>query len=461
MGQCSSNQQQASVSVSASQLMMIDSSVHLSNKNKSGSRRRGSSSKSKHSSSNKRVAVETGSIDRAVHNKQNRRVVTHDEDSSSQSSRRTNRTALTSSTTSSILDSQQLIHQYNMQSPPSPPKYSSSFPSRNRSGPHRSYQQQQLPQQQQKVPTFAEKYQIHPQLSLGHGIAGQVHQCIHLATSQICAVKTMNKSQIRRKDRIRREISFLKELDHPNIIKMYDVFQDEHQVRIVTEICHGGELFDEIVEKATASSKSRREKRSSSSDEQHQQQPQTRQLQSQPACFSERDAARIIYSLLSAVSYLHANDIIHRDIKPENILFTDKDTDNSPIKLIDFGLSIRHRKNDEPLSNTVGTSYYMSPELLEGEYDRSCDMWSIGVIAYVMLSGRPPFNGSTDPVIFKKIRSGRYRMDSACWDGISDYAKDFIKCLLDMDPNRRWTAHMALNHAWLKLEMIEDMKLMQ
>jgi calcium-dependent protein kinase len=265
----------------------------------------------------------------------------------------------------------------------------------------------------------------------------------------------MKKSQIRRKDRIQREISFLKELDHPSIIKLYDVFEDEEKVEIVTEICQGGELFDQIVEKANASKKLAK---NISRDEQEQ--PQTRQLQLQPACFGERDAARIIYSLLSAVSYLHKNDIIHRDIKPENILFTDKDTNKSPIKLIDFGLSIRHTKDCPPLSNTVGTSYYMAPELLDGEYDRSCDMWSIGVLAYIMLSGRPPFNGSTDPVIFKKIRSGRYRMDSPLWDGISDYAKDFIRCLLDMDPNRRWTAHMALNHAWLMLEMMEDMMLM-
>lgn len=245
-------------------------------------------------------------------------------------------------------------------------------------------------------------------------------------------------------------------LNHPNIIKMFDAYEDEKEVKIVTEICHGGELFDKIVENAT-SSKNRNLKSSVDLP-----QAQARLFRSQhPACFSERDAARIIYSLLSAVSYLHSNDIVHRDIKPENILFTEKDTDKSPIKLIDFGLSIKHTKDCPPLLNTVGTSYYMAPELLDGSYDRSCDLWSIGVIAYVMLSGRPPFNGNSDEVIFRKIRRGNFRMDTSLWDGVSECAKDFITCLLDMNPTRRWTAHMALNHAWLKLEMLEDIELRQ
>jgi len=186
-----------------------------------------------------------------------------------------------------------------------------------------------------------------------------------------------------------------------------------------------------------------------------------------PACFHERDAARIIHSLLSAVSYLHSNDIIHRDIKPENILFVDKEgescNDSPAIKLIDFGLSVRHTPNCPPLSNTVGTSYYMAPELLNGSYDRACDLWSVGVVAYVMLSGRPPFNGSNDEIIFKKIRRGNYKMgdssdDSGIWEGVSEYAKDFIKCLLCMDPKKRWTADMALEHAWFRLAMQEDVE---
>jgi len=207
-----------------------------------------------------------------------------------------------------------------------------------------------------------------------------------------------------------------------------DVYEDRQDVHIVTELCRGGELFDEIVGRATLGKKH----------------PDTL-----PPCFDEATAVPIIRSLLEAISYLHEHDIVHRDIKPENILFVDKD-DLSQIKLIDFGLSIRHEAGAPPLRNVVGTCYYMDPALLEGAYDRSCDLWSIGVIVYVMLSGRPPFNGASDDVIFKKILRGKYKMPSSVWDNISDEAKDFIRCLLIRDGSQRWTADMALKHSWLR-----------
>ena len=233
------------------------------------------------------------------------------------------------------------------------------------------------------ISSFTQSYQIiQPQITLGYGIAGQVQQCINRSTSQPVAVKIISKSRIQRQDRIKREIAFLKQVHHPNIIQVYDVYEDEDEVHIVTEMCRGGELFDRIIEKATLSSK-----RSSSSNN------GGRITRAVPACFREKDAARIIHSLLSAVPYLHSKDIVHRDIKPENILFTEKDDDESPIKLINFGLSIRHNSTqhcDPPLTNTVGTSYYMAPELLRGSYDRSCDLWSIGVITCTSKYGSMP-----------------------------------------------------------------------
>lgn len=293
------------------------------------------------------------------------------------------------------------------------------------------------PSSQPQTP-FAQTYKILREKKLGIGLAGEVHQCVHVPTSQLRAVKSINLTakELKRKDRIRREIDFLKEVDHPNIIRLHDAYECEDNVHLVTELCHGGELFDRIIDKADDCSRK------------------------SPTCFREKDAARIICDLLKAVSYLHSKDIVHRDIKPENILFAQRNDDESPIKLIDFGLSIRHNaaETDEPLATPVGTSYYMAPELLDGKYDRSCDLWSIGVIAYLMLSGRPPFNGPSDEVIMKKIRRGKYCMEkSVLWDHeVSRYGKDFIRRLLEMDPRKRWTADMALEHAWLNLARVDS-----
>merc|ERR1712157_93819 len=166
------------------------------------------------------------------------------------------------------------------------------------------------------------------------------------------------------------------------------VFENGEDVHIVTELCRGGELFDEILKRAKLGKQN--------SD-------------ALSPCFDEATAVPIIRSLLEAVSYLHKHDIVHRDLKPENILFVEKD-DLSRVKLIDFGLSMRHKLGAPPLESIVGTSYYMDPALLRGAYDRSCDMWSVGVIAYLMLSGRPPFNGPSDDAIFKKILRAKYKM---------------------------------------------------
>lgn len=256
--------------------------------------------------------------------------------------------------------------------------------------------------------------------AIGHGVAGSVYPAIHRKTGQIVAVKSIKKANKQWPDQIRREIEYLKEVQHPNLIKAHDVFEDKSAYHIVTDMCRGRELFDVIIEKASSSQ----------------------------GCFQERDAKHIICDLLSAVAYLHSLDIIHRDIKPENIMFVKKDSDKSPIKLIDFGLSIRHRADQQKLTSTVGTAYYIAPQVLKGSYDRSCDLWSIGTIAYLMLCGRPAFDGKTDDEILTNVRKGKYNMDSARWQDVSDDAKDFVQNLLQVNPARRMTAAQALEHAW-------------
>ncbi|KAL7476544.1 hypothetical protein ACHAW6_002400 [Cyclotella cf. meneghiniana] len=270
---------------------------------------------------------------------------------------------------------------------------------------------------------ICDDYYILPRV-LGSGHYGSVRECINRKDHQCYAVKTIEKKKIDRLDHLRREVYLLSKINHKNIITMVDCYEDEEHLHVVTEKYNGGELFDKIIENTT-----------------------------NDGCFSEVESARIIKSIIEAVVYLHANEIVHRDIKPENILFESKD-ERSPIKLIDFGLARRHRRGEALMSTQVGTCFYMSPELLKGKYDKSCDVWSIGVVAYILICGYPPFNGETDPDIFEAIKKGSFSFPSKGWSGISDECKDFIKCLLRKDPRKRFTADEALMHSWLKYSCI-------
>mmetsp|Transcript_9571 Transcript_9571/g.21581 ORF Transcript_9571/g.21581 Transcript_9571/m.21581 type:complete len:370 (-) Transcript_9571:67-1176(-) len=261
-------------------------------------------------------------------------------------------------------------------------------------------------------------YVVFPKV-LGEGHYGCVRECIHRATRQTYACKSIDKSKIGRLDHLQREVHLLANVKHHGIMKMVDCYEDAEYVHIITEKYSGGELFDKIADNTTDS-----------------------------GCYSERKAAGIIKSLLEAVAYLHENNIVHRDIKPENILFESMD-DDAAVKLIDFGLSRRHEKGEAPMSNPVGTAYYMSPELLKGRYDKSCDVWSIGTIVYILLCGYPPFNGESDPDIFDAIKKGHFEFPKEAFSGKSDEAKDFIKCLLRRDPRKRFTAKEALLHPWV------------
>ncbi|KAL3763516.1 hypothetical protein ACHAWU_009200 [Discostella pseudostelligera] len=325
-------------------------------------------------------------------------------------------------------------------------------------------QKQHQPEPQTKSTTFYDNYQLLPDETLGHGIAGIVHKCIHRSSSKVYAVKIITKSKVRCKNRIQREIAILHRVQkqhHPNIIELYDVYEDETTVHIVTELCRGGELYEEIIRLKESSRQSIVGCAGRSSVN----------------CFHERDAAHIINELLSAVSSLHSINIVHRDLKPENILLVDgvkernnlnstDDLSSSPtssssltssssqytIKLIDFGLSTRHTTLEAPLTSVVGTSYYMAPEVLAGSHDRTCDLWSVGVITFAMLTGRPPFNGVETNEIVSKIRNCQVEMEKqAFWDGVpNEKAKDFIQCLMMKDPQKRYTADMALGHPWIK-----------
>ena len=163
--------------------------------------------------------------------------------------------------------------------------------------------------------------------------------------------------------------------------------------------------------------------------------------------FSERDAAQIINQILDAIAYCHQNNIMHRDLKPENILLDWNDS--KTIKIINFGTSTES-KSDEEFKNHFGSIYYASPEVLNGEYDEKSDVWSIGVMLFIMLGGRPPFEGDSEKEIYKKIKKGKYYMDLNSWKDVSDEAIDLVRRLLKFDPNKRITCANALEHRWIK-----------
>jgi calcium-dependent protein kinase len=228
-------------------------------------------------------------------------------------------------------------------------------------------------------------------------------------TREWYAIKSIRKSKVGKIEVLKREIEILREVHHPNIIRLIDIFEDQKYLHLITELCTGGELFDRIIAKTNSA-------------EGH---------------FSERDAAKLIRDILDAIAYCHdVKQIVHRDLKPENFLFLTP-ADDSPIKIIDFGLSRHDTQNLGVMKTKVGTPYYVAPEVLKREYTKSCDVWSIGVITYILLCGYPPFYGDSDNEIFESVRIGRYDFPSPEWDDISRDAKDFIDSLLKKNPADR------------------------
>ena len=195
---------------------------------------------------------------------------------------------------------------------------------------------------------------------------------------------------------------------------MYEFFEDEKRYYLVTEICKGGELFDEILQRGK---------------------------------FNERDGAVLMKQVLSCINYCHQANIVHRDLKPENILL-EQNKEFDQIKIIDFGTSLVYDPNRN-LDEKLGTPYYIAPEVLNKNYNEKCDIWSCGVITYILLSGMPPFNGQSDQDIMKKVREGAFSFDDRIWQTISENAKNFIRMLLTYNVEERPSAEMALTHPWI------------
>ena len=255
---------------------------------------------------------------------------------------------------------------------------------------------------------------------LGEGSFASVYRVQNKYTDAICAMKIINKSfncSAEDEKEILNEINILKSMDHPGVLKIFEFYSNKQNYSIVTELCPGGELFQQIIDRGP---------------------------------FNEKYSAYIMYQLFSAVNYCHKMHIVHRDLKPENILIVNKDKDGYPtIKICDFGTSKIFEKGAIQ-RKLVGSSYYIAPEVLKKNYNEKCDIWSCGVIMYILLSARPPFGGQDDNDIMERVATGIYDLESPPFDKLSSSSLDLIRNLLNMDIKKRFSAEQALNHPWFK-----------
>uniref|UniRef100_A0A7N0TXX0 non-specific serine/threonine protein kinase n=1 Tax=Kalanchoe fedtschenkoi TaxID=63787 RepID=A0A7N0TXX0_KALFE len=264
---------------------------------------------------------------------------------------------------------------------------------------------------------IGEKYVLGKEL--GRGEFGITYLCTDRETREDLACKSISKKKLRTAvdiEDVRREVQIMSSLpDHPNIVKLRETYEDNDNVHIVMELCEGGELFDRIVARGH---------------------------------YTERAAANVARTVMEVVKMCHDNGVIHRDLKPENFLFANK-KEHSPLKAIDFGLSVFFTPG-ECFSEIVGSPYYMAPEVLRRNYGPEVDVWSAGVILYILLCGVPPFWAESEQGVALSILRGVIDFKREPWPQISESAKSLVRQMLQPDPNKRLSAQQVLEHPWLQ-----------
>jgi len=249
---------------------------------------------------------------------------------------------------------------------------------------------------------------------LGQGAFGEVRRAVHKQSKKAYAVKILKKAKLdpTAKKVLEREIAVMSKLQHPNIVSLIEAFDTTRKTYLILELVSGGELFDEIISK------------------------------DEP--YYEKDAADIVRQVLLAIRYMNSMGIAHRDLKPENLLLDD----DHNIKISDFGLSKDF--SNEDMTTSCGTATYVAPEVLTASgYDVACDIWSVGVITYILLSGHVPFDGPSEEKVFEKILEADYSFPSPLWDPVSEEAKDFISKIFVVEPKQRMSVTDCLDHDWL------------
>jgi len=253
---------------------------------------------------------------------------------------------------------------------------------------------------------------------LGQGSYGYVCKGLSRETGATRAVKYLSKARAKGlRMRFRQEIEIMKRVDHPNIIKLVETFEDSDHIFLVMELCVGGDLYNRLA---------------------------------QHGPFAEGSAALLMQQIFRPVCYMHGQGICHRDLKLENfLLLTEEPVEQNTLKLIDFGFSCPTEPG-QMLSTKLGTPRYSSPQVLAGSYDRSCDLWSCGVIMYMLLSGDAPFDGRSDAEVMQCVRRGNYRFAAPLWRGASEDSKALVRMLLKYRPEERCDAAAALAHCWIR-----------
>lgn len=246
------------------------------------------------------------------------------------------------------------------------------------------------------------------------------------ATHVVRAIKRIFRQEVGDFRRLLREVSIMKTLDHPNIIRLFETFEDDRSLYLVLELCEGGDVLDRLLDPVAT-----------------------------PAgAMTELQTSIIMRAVLMCLNYLRSNGVVHRDIKPENILFKDKHQDilTTSVRLADFGYATKMEEDARQncLKTKVGSIYYVAPEVLNASYDERCDLWSVGACTYTLLCGYPPFLGESDAKSLNAVREGDYVFHKQTWHNISKPAKHFVRHLLKKNPADRLTVMEALRHPWIR-----------
>jgi len=258
---------------------------------------------------------------------------------------------------------------------------------------------------------------------LGTGYFAVVKSGFNKTTREKVAIKCVDKSKVEREETLQNEIDILSKIDHDGVVRMYNIFETEETMFIVMELMEGGELYEEIIKRSL---------------------------------FSEQEASQILKQIVGALEYLHSLNVVHRDLKLENLLLKEKFLPDQPIKvkIADFGLSKLY--SGSMMHTACGTPFYVAPDILmaadddEAGYGPPVDMWAVGVLLYILLSGRLPFSGDEDDELFRNILEAKIVWKSPQFDTVSEDAKDLISKLLVVDPDERYTATQVLQHQFIQ-----------